>query len=69
LEVLSPDALSALRKRLVDAVTTGDRAAGYVDLAVTYEAISAAGELMRDWEASGQWMHGGDVDGCDGVRS
>jgi hypothetical protein len=54
-----------MRKRLADPVPAQDDpicVAG-VDLVAAYDAMDAAGELMRRWEASGQWIHDGDGDG------
>jgi hypothetical protein len=69
--VLSPEDLSVMRKQLADAVPVDDRSVRVegVDLVAAYDAMEEAGELMRQWEASGQWMHGGDVDGCEGTLS
>jgi hypothetical protein len=60
--VLTPEELSMNRKRLADAVAVHDHrlGVGCADLAAAYDALDAAGELMKDLEASGQWMRSGD---------
>jgi hypothetical protein len=69
-EIWSPEDVSAIRKRLADTVAAHDHAVGMVpvDLVAAYDAMEAAGALMRQWEASGQWLHGGNT-GCDGTLS
>jgi hypothetical protein len=55
-QVLSPQDLSDMRKRLADAVAghVHEDGTGCADLAAAYDAIDAAGELMAELEASGQ---------------
>jgi hypothetical protein len=59
-----------MRKRLADAVAAHDHREGIgcVDLAVAYDAIDAAGELMKDLEASGQFMRDGGDTGDGAAR-
>jgi hypothetical protein len=69
--ILTSDELSATRKRLADAVAVHDHELGHgcADLAAAYDAIDAAGELMKQLEASGVLMRTGDPDPGEGTQS
>jgi hypothetical protein len=68
---LTPDELSATRKRLADAVAVHDHdlGQGCADLAAAYDAIDAAGELMAELYGSGQLMTTEDPGVCAETRS
>jgi hypothetical protein len=66
--VVTPDEMSTTRSRPVEAVAAHDHADGVggADLVVAFGAIDAARELMRQLEASGVLMRGGDPDFAEG---
>jgi hypothetical protein len=69
--ILTPDELSATRKRLADAVAVHDHVLGQgcADLAAAYDAIDAAGELMAELYGSGRLMTTEDTGACKETRS
>jgi hypothetical protein len=67
--ILTPDELSATRKRLADAVAVHDHdlSEGSADSVAAYDAIEAAGELMAELYRSGRLMTTENPDGREGT--